>query len=335
MNYYERHIGDYLKDTAHLSLLEHGIYTRLLDVYYTRESAIPDDQVARLIGARTKDEKDALQAVLVEFFTKTDAGWAQDRCDREIERYRDGEPEREIKKANESNRVKRHRDERANLFKALTDAGQHAPWNIGIVELREMVKRLGFNGPDTQTVTVSDTKPVTAPVTPATATHTPLPNTQTPDTSSQGIQGATAPLSPAQPATVKAPALELTGNPGQPVPSIPPCPVKQLIGLFVAKAPELPKPRPELWLESKGADAMRKRWKWLLSADAVREDGSRYATTAAEAIEWFGLFFDKVNESDFLSGRNGAWKNCDLTWLMNRENFMKVVQGNYENKVAA
>jgi uncharacterized protein YdaU (DUF1376 family) len=32
VNYYERHIGDYLKDTAHLSLLEHGIYTRLLDV---------------------------------------------------------------------------------------------------------------------------------------------------------------------------------------------------------------------------------------------------------------------------------------------------------------
>ena len=89
MNYYERHIGDYLKDTAHLSLLEHGIYTRLLDVYYTRESAIPDEQVARLIGARTKDEKDALQAVLAEFFTQTDSGWAQDRCDREIARYQD------------------------------------------------------------------------------------------------------------------------------------------------------------------------------------------------------------------------------------------------------
>ena len=46
MNYYKRHIGDYLKDTAHLSLLEHGVYARLLDVYYTRETAIPDDQAA-------------------------------------------------------------------------------------------------------------------------------------------------------------------------------------------------------------------------------------------------------------------------------------------------
>lgn len=89
MNYYERHIGDYLKDTAHLSLLEHGIYTRLMDVYYTREAALPDDQVARLIGARSKEEKEALQDVLAEFFTRTEQGWAQDRCDREIERYQD------------------------------------------------------------------------------------------------------------------------------------------------------------------------------------------------------------------------------------------------------
>jgi uncharacterized protein YdaU (DUF1376 family) len=89
VNYYERHIGDYLKDTAHLSLLEHGIYTRLLDVYYTRESALPDDQVARLIGARSKEEKEALLAVLQEFFQRTESGWSQDRCDREIARYLD------------------------------------------------------------------------------------------------------------------------------------------------------------------------------------------------------------------------------------------------------
>ena len=87
MNYYERHIGDYLKDTAHLSLLEHGIYTRLLDVYYTRESAIPDDQAARLIGARAKEEREALQAVLSEFFTQDGNGWIQRRCEAEILRY--------------------------------------------------------------------------------------------------------------------------------------------------------------------------------------------------------------------------------------------------------
>ncbi|WP_353233351.1 DUF1376 domain-containing protein [Diaphorobacter ruginosibacter] len=89
MNYYERHIGDYLKDTAHLSLLEHGVYTRLMDVYYTREAAIPDDQAARLVGARSIEEREALQVVLEEFFTRSEQGWVQQRCEREIERYLD------------------------------------------------------------------------------------------------------------------------------------------------------------------------------------------------------------------------------------------------------
>lgn len=88
MNYYERHIGDYLKDTAHLSLLEHGVYTRLMDVYYTRETGIPASDVARLIGARTKEERAALDAVLGEFFRLADGVLLQDRCDREIDRFR-------------------------------------------------------------------------------------------------------------------------------------------------------------------------------------------------------------------------------------------------------
>lgn len=104
--------------------------------------------------------------------------------------------------------------------------------------------------------------------------------------------------------------------------------------MFTDRCTTLPKPRYELWSQSKGADAMRARWKWLLSPEATRDDGSRYATTAADGVEWFSRFFETVAASDFLSGRNGAWKNCDLTWLMNRENFMKVVQGNYNNERA-
>ena len=87
MNYYERHIGDYLKDTAHLSLLEHGVYGRLLDVYYTREGAIPVIQVERLVGARSKDERAALAEVIDEFFSVEADCLHHARCDREIERY--------------------------------------------------------------------------------------------------------------------------------------------------------------------------------------------------------------------------------------------------------
>ena len=84
MNYYKRHIGDYMKDAGHLSLLEHGVYTRLLDVYYGRESGIPVDQAARLVGARTPDEMEALAQVTKEFFSVADGCYMQGRCDIEI-----------------------------------------------------------------------------------------------------------------------------------------------------------------------------------------------------------------------------------------------------------
>ena len=89
MNYYERHIGDYLKDTSHLSLLEHGVYTRLMDVYYTKETGIPKEDAARLVGAKSKDERLALDAVLKEFFILSADAFRQARCDREIARYKD------------------------------------------------------------------------------------------------------------------------------------------------------------------------------------------------------------------------------------------------------
>lgn len=89
MNYFEHHIGDYAAATAHLSLLEDAIYSRLLRRYYLQEEALPADvkQVARLAGARSQEELEAVQAVLDEFFTLTDTGWHNKRADEEIERY--------------------------------------------------------------------------------------------------------------------------------------------------------------------------------------------------------------------------------------------------------
>ena len=111
----------------------------------------------------------------------------------------------------------------------------------------------------------------------------------------------------------------------------PACPHARLLALFAELVPELPQPRRELWEGSKGADAMRQRWKWLLTARRSA-NGTRYASTAEEGLDWFRRFFEQVAASDFLTGRNGSWRNCDLTWLMGKENFAKVVQGNYTNK---
>lgn len=190
MNYFELHIGDYAEATQHLSILEDGVYTRLLRKYYASEKPLPleIEKVQRLIVAKSKEEKAAVEAVLLEFFVLSDDGWHQDRCDDEIARYQAGEPERVAKKANEEARTERHRKERADLFSKLTAAGQHAAWNIGIRELRALVDALPVTTPATPVTgprTFEVPVAVTAPATPVTATqtpdtnpHLPLPSTQ-------------------------------------------------------------------------------------------------------------------------------------------------------------
>ena len=86
MNYYERHLGDYARDTAHLSMLEHGAYGLLLDRYYSTEAGIPEDQAHRLARARTRDERAAVDAVLGEFFRLQEGLWVNGRAEREVAR---------------------------------------------------------------------------------------------------------------------------------------------------------------------------------------------------------------------------------------------------------
>ena len=87
MNYYKHHLGDYAAATRHLSLLEHGIYRCLIDIYYISEAPLPKDlrAICRLVCARSKDEREAVELILEEFFLPTDNGWRNSRCDLEIE----------------------------------------------------------------------------------------------------------------------------------------------------------------------------------------------------------------------------------------------------------
>ncbi|MEY2688358.1 MAG: hypothetical protein RL375_2556 [Pseudomonadota bacterium] len=88
MNYYSRHLGDYAKDTGHLTMIEHGAYGLLLDRYYGTEAGIPADQVHRVARARSKEEKDAVDAVLAEFFTLKAGVWINARCEEELTKAR-------------------------------------------------------------------------------------------------------------------------------------------------------------------------------------------------------------------------------------------------------
>ena len=140
--------------------------------------------------------------------------------------------------------------------------------------------------------------------------------------------GANAPSSAAKLPTCPPEVIsELSQEPDNSSPETPPCPTQRILAIFGERVRDLAQPRRELWDGSVGAKAMRDRWKWLLSAQ--RADGQRYAETTEAGLEWFGLFFETVADSDFLTGRSaGKWR-ADLTWLMKKENFSKVVQGNY------
>lgn len=88
VNYYERHLGDYARDTGHLSLLEHGVYTLLLDRYYATEQGIPEGQAHRVARARSVAENAAVDAVLSEFFTLTNGAWTNGRVEEELAKAR-------------------------------------------------------------------------------------------------------------------------------------------------------------------------------------------------------------------------------------------------------
>ena len=85
MYYYQHHIGDYLKHTAHLTPLEDIAYRRLLDVYYDTEAPIPIDipQVSR----RLRIDSATVKLVLDEFFQMTGEGYRNKRADLEIAAY--------------------------------------------------------------------------------------------------------------------------------------------------------------------------------------------------------------------------------------------------------
>lgn len=88
MNFYKHYIGDFQRDTGHLSLTERGAYRALLDAHYASEKPLPtvDSELCRLVGAFEDFERQAIKRVLREFWQLTEAGWVNKRAQIEIEK---------------------------------------------------------------------------------------------------------------------------------------------------------------------------------------------------------------------------------------------------------
>jgi hypothetical protein len=118
------------------------------------------------------------------------------------------------------------------------------------------------------------------------------------------------------------------------VPPIPPCPIDDLIDRYCAHLPMLPGIRKSLFKAGKNADAMRSRWRWVMTSihEKGERKGRRLALTTADGIDWFDRYFGFVAESDFLTGKSGKWTACDLAWLLTASKFEAVLGGKYHAK---
>jgi uncharacterized protein YdaU (DUF1376 family) len=97
MHYYRHHIGDFLKDTGHLSNDQMGIYLRMLWKYYLDEKPLHNDCESIAFAMRS-DEK-TVHLILRHFFVLQDDGWRHNRCDKEIADFH-GKKEKAANSAN-------------------------------------------------------------------------------------------------------------------------------------------------------------------------------------------------------------------------------------------
>lgn len=85
MNFFKLYIGDYQRDTAHLSVTEHGAYLLMLQHYYATEKPLPSGKALhRMLRAQDKAEREAIDAVVALFWTQTPEGLVNERADAEI-----------------------------------------------------------------------------------------------------------------------------------------------------------------------------------------------------------------------------------------------------------
>ena len=99
--------------------------------------------------------------------------------------------------------------------------------------------------------------------------------------------------------------------------SPPPCPHQKIIDLYHQILPELP--RVQKWTQTR-QKLLQARWK---------EDKKQ------QTLQFWENYFRKVRSSDFLMGkvigRNGRSFMPDLEWLIRPTNFVKVLEGRYDN----
>ena len=83
------------------------------------------------------------------------------------------------------------------------------------------------------------------------------------------------------------------------------------------------------FVEDKRIKLIRGRWKDLSKANDIDPKDINAMLNA------FDCLFQYIHESDFINSRNGCKTSFGFDWIFKQENFIKILEGNYENKGAA
>jgi uncharacterized protein YdaU (DUF1376 family) len=157
MNFFKWHIGDYARDTEHLSWDEDMAYTRLMRVYYRDEKPLPVERrkIYRLARCQSAGQRAAIDIVLSEFFSEEADGWHNKRCDMELALAKELGADQAARKDNERERQKRVRAHRKELFASLREHGIIPKYDTATGDLEAQLSRLvtGTNEERTQPVT--------------------------------------------------------------------------------------------------------------------------------------------------------------------------------------
>jgi uncharacterized protein YdaU (DUF1376 family) len=87
MHYYKRNIGDYHKKAGRLSLLQHGVYSILMDAIYDREKFPTKQEAIGWCWASTPEEVSAVELILSKFFTNGNGVYKQKRIEEELNAF--------------------------------------------------------------------------------------------------------------------------------------------------------------------------------------------------------------------------------------------------------
>jgi hypothetical protein len=110
---------------------------------------------------------------------------------------------------------------------------------------------------------------------------------------------------------------------------VPNCPHDEIVKAYATALPNLPQ---VAVLSDVRKSHITARWKAVCADMKLGKDGG---------VEWFRDFFALVAKSAFLTGSGkpnrdtGRVWSADFDWLMNPQNFVKVVEGRYQDRRAA